>query len=98
MRILLWPLALIAVGILLGKSPFLTGDQPLPEPRVVAGAAPDFSKFQLQGAGSCSAAACHNGNRQPGSSGSEYSTWILHDKHARAYEVLFHKRSKQIQK
>jgi hypothetical protein len=98
MKALFWPLVLVAVGFLLGKSPLLISDQPLPELRVVAGAAPDFNTFQLQGAGSCAAAACHNGNRQPGTKGSEYSTWILHDKHARAYEVLFHKHSKQIQK
>ena len=69
----------------------------MPPPRVLADSPADFSQFQLQGAGSCAAAACHNGNRAPGTAGSEYSTWILHDKHSRAYEVLFAKRSKQIQ-
>jgi hypothetical protein len=88
------PLLLAALAGLICCNLAQTGDQPLPPPRVVT---PDFNQFQLQGAGSCAAAACHNGNRPPGTAGSEYSTWILHDKHSRAYEVLFTKRSKQIQ-
>jgi hypothetical protein len=84
-------------GLILWQLSSLAWDQPLPPPRVLADSPADFSQFQLQGAGSCAAAACHNGNRAPGTAGSEYSTWILHDKHSRAYEVLFAKRSKEIQ-
>jgi hypothetical protein len=53
-------------------------------------------QFQFQGTASCAAAACHNAPGAKGSLGSEYSTWISHDKHARAYEVLFDERSKRI--
>lgn len=49
-----------------------------------------------QGAGTCSAMGCHNANGPKGSWGSEYSTWIAHDPHARAYEVLFNDKSKTI--
>jgi hypothetical protein len=55
-------------------------------------------KLQLQGVASCAAAACHNGNGPRGSKGSEYTTWITHDPHARAYTVLYDHRSQQIQK
>ncbi len=48
------------------------------------------------GAGSCSASACHNAGH--GSTGSEYTTWITRDPHARAFEALFNERSKLIQK
>jgi hypothetical protein len=49
------------------------------------------------GAGSCSAAACHNSHIPHGPTGSEYATWITRDPHARAYEVLFNERSKLMQ-
>ena len=53
----------------------------------------------LMGAGSCAAAACHNANFDKGHPGSEYTSWITRDRdHARAYEVLFDERSKNIQK
>src|SRR5207249_1322642 len=45
---------------------------------------------------SCAAAACHHGNEPAGSKGSEYTTWINKDPHARAYEVLFNDSSRQI--
>src|SRR5262249_53265920 len=49
----------------------------------------DFAGLQLQGVGSCSAASCHGYNGPKGSKGSEYTTWVTHDPHARAYSVLF---------
>jgi len=52
----------------------------------------------LCGAGSCAAAACHNGNGPKGTKGSEYTTWVVHDPHACAVEVLYGKRSLQIEK
>jgi hypothetical protein len=55
-------------------------------------------EFELRGAGSCAAAACHNGNGPRGSKGSEYTTWVTHDPHARAVEVLYDKRSQRIEK
>ncbi len=55
-------------------------------------------EYELRGAGSCAAAACHNGNGPKGSKGSEYTTWVIHDPHARAVEVLYGKRSLQIEK
>ncbi len=41
-------------------------------------------------------AGCHNGNGMQGDLGSEYTTWVLHDQHARAYEVLFNAKSRAI--
>jgi cytochrome c554/c'-like protein len=49
------------------------------------------------GAGACSAAACHNSHIPQATTGSEYSTWITRDPHARAYEILFNKRSQAMQ-
>ena len=49
-------------------------------------------------AGSCSSVGCHNGNGLQTDRGSEYTTWILHDQHAHAYEVLFNARSASIVK
>jgi hypothetical protein len=56
------------------------------------------SDFQWQGAGSCAAAACHNGNGPAGAWRSEYSTWVTLDKHAQAYEVLYGPSSQLIEK
>jgi hypothetical protein len=50
------------------------------------------------GAGSCAAAACHNGNFAHGGTGSEYTNWITRDPHAKAYEVLFADAAKGMQK
>src|SRR5262245_22949349 len=49
------------------------------------------------GVASCAAMACHHGNSLPGSKGSEYSTWVALDPHARAYRVLFDDRSVRMQ-
>lgn len=47
----------------------------------------------------CSARTCHGGLEPLRGSGvlqNEYTTWILHDKHADAYRVLFNERSRTI--
>jgi Cytochrome c554 and c-prime len=52
-----------------------------------------------QGAGSCSAVACH-GSISPVAGSTvlrnEHTTWVSDDKHSRAFQVLFDDRSKQI--
>lgn len=64
------------------------------------GAAPE-PPFNFTGAGSCSSTACHGGvtprtvNRV---FQNEFSTWILNDRHARAYSLLLEPRSAQIAK
>jgi hypothetical protein len=52
--------------------------------------------LRWQGAASCASSACHGGNGAKGSKRSEYSTWIEHDAHARAYSVLLNSRAQQI--
>ncbi len=52
----------------------------------------------VQGVATCASMACHHANGPKGSKGSEYSTWIAHDPHARAYRVLFEKRSRDVAK
>lgn len=42
--------------------------------------------------------ACHNGFGDKGSARSEYTTWVMHDQHAKAYEVLFSDRSQRMAK
>ncbi len=69
-----------------------TGPEKLPTPRILP------TQPQFVGAGSCAAAACHNANFTHGQKGSEYTLWITRDPHAKAYQVLFDDRSKQIQK
>jgi hypothetical protein len=48
------------------------------------------------GVASCSSSACHGGDGPTGGKRSEYTTWVAHDKHARAYRVLFEERSRRI--
>jgi hypothetical protein len=48
------------------------------------------------GVGSCAAAACHGGGGPRGSAGSEYTTWVRDDPHARAYSVLLDDRSRRM--
>lgn len=50
-----------------------------------------------QGAVSCSSIACHGADGPEGAKRSEYRTWLVHDKHSRAYAVLFDDRSKRIE-
>ena len=54
--------------------------------------------FEWQGVASCAATACHGGNGPTGSKGSEYTTWVLYDSHAKAYQVLLNDRSRLIKK
>ncbi len=53
---------------------------------------------RYQGVASCAASGCHHGNGNPGTKGSEYTTWLLRDPHSRAYEVLLGERSRRIEK
>jgi len=54
--------------------------------------------LELQGVASCATSGCHHGNGPRGTKGSEYSTWLIHDPHARAYEVLLSERSAIIER
>jgi hypothetical protein len=54
--------------------------------------------LQYLGVSTCAAAACHNGNGPRGSKGSEYTTWLTHDPHSRAFTVLLGSRSRTIVK
>lgn len=40
------------------------------------------------GSSSCAASGCHHGNGPKGAKASEYSTWVAHDKHAKAEASL----------
>jgi hypothetical protein len=55
-------------------------------------------KLKWLGVASCASAACHHGNGPQGSAGSEYSTWVSYDPHARAYQALYNLPAKQIEK
>jgi hypothetical protein len=86
MRLLLTAL-LIAVPITLSLCPFTrSADRP------GAGTPP-----ATLGVATCASAACHHGNGDLGTKGSEYSTWIAVDPHARAYQALFNADSRRIQ-
>ena len=52
----------------------------------------------MLGVATCASMACHNANGDLGSKGSEYSTFIAVDPHARAYRALFNADSLRIQK
>jgi hypothetical protein len=95
----------VAVGVAVLGRPFTFGrqDPVLPPPRLAPSSGCELVPFadpalQLQGVASCAAAACHHGNDRPETRGSEYSTWVGKDPHARAYAVLFDKRSLDIGK
>jgi hypothetical protein len=66
-------------------------------PQAAPSAAARPASFQLQGVASCSTSGCHHGNGERGQKGSEYTTWALHDPHARAFEVLLEQRSREIE-
>jgi hypothetical protein len=51
-----------------------------------------------RGVSSCTAAACHNGGGPKGTKGSEYTTWLTYDQHAKAYLVLLTDRSRIIER
>lgn len=75
--------------------------EPLPGARTAA-AAP-LTAWTVQGAGSCSATACH-GSMAPAARAiypsrvlrNEHTTWITQDRHADAYRVLLTRRSQEI--
>jgi hypothetical protein len=71
-------------GSVARPSAFLADDERLPPPRA------------FRGAGSCAAASCHGGPGPQATRGAEYSTWIEHDPHARAYAVLHGETSQRI--
>jgi hypothetical protein len=52
----------------------------------------------MLGVSTCASMACHHASGDLGSQGSEYSTWIAVDPHARAYQALFNETSKRIQR
>jgi hypothetical protein len=72
--------------------------EPLPSGRITP-------TLAVQGAGSCSATACHGGtspaapdtypSRKP-ILRNEHTTWITQDRHADAYRVLFFRRSREM--
>src|SRR5690349_1061715 len=82
----------LGIGITLTAAWLGLGVGPAPEtaaaPAPEAGPLP-VAAYHFQGAGSCSAAACHNDMGPRGARGSEYTTWVIHDRHARAWSVLF---------
>ena len=72
---------------------------PAPEPAPAIEAA---DRWKIAGTGSCSARGCHGAPERaeplPGLPVSldEYPRWLLHDKHALAYDVLYNDLSKRI--
>jgi hypothetical protein len=70
-----------------------------PEARAAADAPPaGDAPLAVQGVASCATMACHHGGGPKGSWRSEYTTWINHDPHARAYSILFDAPARQIVK
>jgi hypothetical protein len=62
-------------------------------------ASPAAAEARYEGAGSCSAAACHGSvqaRTQTKVLQNEYSTWVLRDRHARAWNVLNNAVSQRI--
>jgi predicted CxxxxCH...CXXCH cytochrome family protein len=60
--------------------------------------APPTAPAAPRGTGSCSAVACHGGAHRAATKvlRDEYTTWILRDRHADAFKVLFMERSRSI--
>src|SRR5437762_3083998 len=52
------------------------------------------TNLKVVGTGSCASSACHGGPENHGAKGSEYSTWIAVDPHAKAFRVLYNAESK----
>jgi hypothetical protein len=53
---------------------------------------------RVLGAASCSASVCHGGSGPRGARLSEHTSWIAHDPHARAYDILLEEPSRNIAK
>ncbi|MGL4553484.1 MAG: multiheme c-type cytochrome, partial [Gemmataceae bacterium] len=85
---LLFTAALIGVPLALSLAPLTRSDDrpalTVPTPKTL-------------GVATCASMACHHGNGDLGSQGSEYSTWIAVDPHAKAYRALFNADSLRIQ-
>src|SRR5579871_3747914 len=64
-------------------------------PPVPAAAAP---QSPWQGVASCTASGCHHGNGARGEKGSEYTTWVMYDRHADAYRVLLDERARLMER
>lgn len=70
----------------------------VPPPRAEASTQPPSI---LGGSASCAGRGCHGGataEPKPGIQQNEYSTWLAHDKHARAFQVLHEERGQRIGK
>ncbi|MBL8796846.1 MAG: hypothetical protein JNM56_23295 [Planctomycetia bacterium] len=85
--------AFTAGSLFLGLSLEPTAGRAQPE---AAPREPAAQKFAFLGAASCSSTACHNNGGLAGSPRSEYTTWMLRDRHVRAYDALLTERSKRI--
>jgi hypothetical protein len=82
----------------LAPAPQATPTEPRAQPAPADLAAPG-APFALTGTSSCSGRACHGGLEPlPGKliRRNEYTTWLYHDKHARAFDVLHNERSEGI--
>jgi hypothetical protein len=91
--------ALAAAGaVMLGVWLFLQqdGEERPPSGTAARVHAADQTEGPWVGIASCAAAGCHHGNGPKGTLGSEYTTWIMHDPHARAYESLLNPQSQRI--
>lgn len=75
-----------------------------PEPPSVpveANDKPHPNAYKFTGAGSCSSVNCHGGvSPRPNERVklNEYSIWVVEDKHAKAYQVLFNEQSRRMAK
>jgi hypothetical protein len=79
-----------------GLAALLAAAQARPETSAAPLAQPSGLKYL--GVSSCTSVACHHQPVAQGDQGCEYTTWIRHDRHARAYLVLLDERSKLIEK
>lgn len=93
-------LRLVLAGVVIGVScaAWLHSSVGRTAPAAAGDELPAPTKLQLQGVASCASMACHNGNGPRGEKGSEYTTWITYDPHAKAFAVLMNERSQRIWK
>lgn len=89
------PVALAVVGLSIVARTDRTYARPAAQP------SPPENKTTaavLAGAGSCSGRSCHGGIAPEKQSvqQNEYTTWLLHDKHSRAYDVLLGERGRRV--
>ncbi|MBI3950138.1 MAG: hypothetical protein HY314_06760 [Acidobacteria bacterium] len=93
---------LLALSVLIGFA--LLGAWILMKPKEAtppaqASSGPALDGFKFTGAGSCSSSNCHGGVSSRADKRirqDEYSAWVIKDKHARAYDVLFNEKSKRM--